>query len=207
MRRAASHIRSRCRMSCADCQGTDCVAREYLMAVRFQLVIDCRDPEPPASRCRGRAPSQARSLIRSRAERRRARPLRNRHARSRGQRVRHQLSPDGVRADQPATPGLRSARSPQDSALRRACQRRCSGVTDVLAWPSLLGSSAGAGRAPVSARPAEATTTPAPLHIRMSINPTSMLRLCALGSQGKASPSGDASPTGRPGGVGGSYWG
>jgi hypothetical protein len=76
--------------------------REYLMAVRFQLVIDCRDPEPlavsgpqpwdtSASRCRGRAPGRARSLVRSRAERRGARPLRNRHARSRGPRVRHQL--------------------------------------------------------------------------------------------------------------------
>ena len=32
----------------ADYPGTDRAAWEYLMAVRFQLVIDCRDPEPLA---------------------------------------------------------------------------------------------------------------------------------------------------------------
>jgi hypothetical protein len=31
-----------------DCQGTDRAAKEHLMAVRFQIVIDCRDPEPLA---------------------------------------------------------------------------------------------------------------------------------------------------------------
>jgi Glyoxalase-like domain len=32
----------------ADCQATDRAAKEHVMAVRFQLVIDCRDPEPLA---------------------------------------------------------------------------------------------------------------------------------------------------------------
>src|SRR5215831_16912132 len=35
-------------MGPADCNSTVCAAREYAMAVRFQLVIDCRDPEPLA---------------------------------------------------------------------------------------------------------------------------------------------------------------
>src|SRR5690242_13892953 len=41
-------VSRQCRMPRADCQCSDRAQRECLMAARFQLVIDCREPEPLA---------------------------------------------------------------------------------------------------------------------------------------------------------------